>query len=305
MENRPDQTDGTPAGDSGGHRLGRVLALGSATFLGVNTSLARIAYDGGANPATFAFLRFAATVLVVALVLVFLRRAFRIPGAALPPLIGLASALVFQGVSYLSSVAYIPVGLAVMLFYTFPLMVVLANWLIDGQTVGRGRLLALLAAFAGIALAVGPSFAVLDWRGILLALMGALGLAAQFIFSARAMKYTQSLNVTLYSSLFALPMMILPLFLLGGFQMPDTALSMTTLAAACFFYALALMMQYAAIFSIGKTQTALLNNLEPLISIAAGAILLGEVLSGLQYLGGLIVVTALVLSDRPMKWKRK
>lgn len=305
MENKPDQTREESPGPDRAHRFGSLMALGSATFLGVNTALARLAYDGGANPATFVFLRFALTVLIVAAVLAFLRRPFRAPRAALPPLLGLAFALVFQGVSYLSSVAYIPVGLAVMLFYTYPLMIALANWLIDGQSIPRGRFMALLAAFAGIALAVGPSFAVLDWRGIVLALMGAFGLMAQFMFSARAMKYTQSLNVTLYSGLFALPMMMAPLLLLGGFQLPETPVAMSSFAGACLLYALALMMQYAAIFSIGKIQTALLNNLEPLISIAAGAILLGELLSGLQYLGGLIVVTALVVSDRPMKWKRK
>lgn len=298
--NSGEQNANSPAA----YRLGQLMALGSATFLGVNTTLARLAYDGGSNPATVVFLRFAMIALIVGVVIAYTRRSFRMPRAAFLPLSGLAFALVFQGVSYLSAVAYIPVGLAVMLFYTYPLMVAAASWLIDKQTISRSRFIALLVAFAGIGLAVGPSFAVLHGWGIVLALMGAFGLMAQFMFSARAMKYTSSLSVSFYSGLLALPMMVVPLFLMGGFQTPETTIAITSLIAVCILYALALMLQYAAIFAIGKNQTALLNNLEPLISIAAGVILLGETLSGVQYLGGLSVVVALVLSDWMTKRKR-
>lgn len=284
-------------GDEAATRMGRFLALGSATFLGLNTTLARLAYEGGSNAGTVVFLRFVLTTLAVGMLIALTRRRFFLPRAAIWPLLGVALSVVFQGVSYLSSVTFIPVGLAVLLFYTYPLMVAAASRLVDGRKIDRGRLVAFIAAFAGIGMAVGPSFTMLDWRGVALALMGGFGVMTTFMFTASALKHVRPVSVSFYSNLFALPMMALTMVMLDGFQAPATAMGVAGLIGVCVFYALAILMLYAAIHSIGKTMTALLSNLEPLVSIAAAALILGETLSGLQYLGGLTVVVSLVVSD--------
>ena len=278
-------------------RLGRLFALGSATFLGLNTSLARLAYEGGSNPGTVVFIRILLTATVVALLIVFSRRSFSLSKPAILPTFGVGFAVVFQGTAYLTSVSFIPVGLAVLLFYTYPLMVALASRIIDKQKIERSRMIAFLIAFGGIGLAVGPSFNVLDWRGVVLALMGGFGVMSIFLFSAQAMKHAGSVSVSFYSNFFAVPMMALTMIVLGGYHPPTTTMGQAGLLGVCILYSLAILMQYAAIHSIGKTRTALLSNLEPLVSIAAGALLLGETLSGIQYAGGLTVVTALVVSD--------
>jgi drug/metabolite transporter (DMT)-like permease len=92
-------------------------------------------------------------------------------------------------------------------------------------------------------------------------------------------------------------MAVVMMVVMDGYQVPTTSLGMYGLLGVCVLYALAILMQCAAIHSIGKTITALLSNIEPLVSISAGALLLGETLSGIQYVGGLTVVTALVVSD--------
>lgn len=276
---------------------GRLLALGSATFLGLNTTLARLAYDGGSNPGTVVFARIVLTTIAIGLLIALTRRTFILPRAALWPLLGLGLSVIIQGIAYLSSVAFIPVSLAVLLFYTYPLMVAAASRFIDKQKISRARLIAFLAAFSSIAMAVGPSFGILDWRGIVLALVGGFGVMTTFMLTSRALKFVNPVSISFYSNLFALPMMALAMILMGGFQAPSTTMGITGLASVCTFYALAILMLYAAIHSIGKTMTALLSNLEPLVSIAAAALLLGETLSGLQYLGGLVVVVSLIASD--------
>jgi len=290
MKNQPPDTDTT-------NRMGRLLALSSATFLGLNTTLARLAYEGGSNPGTVVFLRIGLAMCVVGFLIVLTRRSFILPKAAFWPVLGVGVAVVFQGVAYLSSIAYIPVGLAVMLFYSYPLMVAAAGRIIDNQKIGKGRLIAFLIAFVGIGMAVGPSFNVLDWRGIVLALMGGLGVMITFIFTSSALKHVKPVSISFYSNVFALPLMALTMMLTGGFSAPSTSMGMAGLTGVCVFYALAILMLYAAIHCIGKTTTALLSNIEPLVSIAAAALLLGETLTGLQYMGGLSVVVSLVASD--------
>lgn len=287
----------TTTGEQAVNPVGRLLALGSATFLALNTTLARLAYDGGSNPGTVVFLRFALTTLAIGLLMVITRRAFTFPRAAMWPLLAMGFSVVFQGVTYLSSVAFIPVGLAVLLFYTYPLMVAAASRIVDKQKIDKGRLIAFGAAFIGIGMAVGPSFNVLDWRGIVLALLGALGVMATFMFTSSALKYIKPVSISFYSNLFALPLMVAVMMLMGGFAAPSTGLGVAGLAGVCILYAMAMVMLYAAIHSIGKTMTALLSNIEPLVSIGAAALILGETLTGLQYLGGITVVVSLVVSD--------
>lgn len=278
-------------------RIGRLFALGSASFLGLNTSLARLAYEGGSNPETVVFVRILLTTAAVALLILVTRRHFSLSRAAILPVFGVGFSVVFQGTAYLSSVAFIPVGLAVLLFYTYPLLVAVASWIIDKQEIDRGRMIAFLIAFGGIGLAVGPSFNVLDWRGIVLALMGAFGVMSIFLCTGQALKHANSVSISFYSNLFAIPLMAVTMLAMNGYQAPGTTIGVVGLSGVCVLYALAILMQYAAIHSIGKSMTALLSNVEPLVSIAAGAILLGETLTGIQYLGGLTVVSALVVSD--------
>jgi drug/metabolite transporter (DMT)-like permease len=63
------------------------------------------------------------------------------------------------------------------------------------------------------------------------------------------------------------------------------------------FYGLGYLMLSAAIHFIGKTMTALLSNLEPLVSIISAALILGETMSGVQYFGGLVLMISLVTGD--------
>jgi len=298
MNNQTNINGHMPSNDEAPHPLGSLFALGSATFLGLNTSLARLAYEGGANPGSVVFLRIGASVAVVCLLIIVTRRSFSLPRKAFLPVFGVGVAVIFQGSAYLSSVAFIPVGLAVLLFYTYPLMVAVATSIIDKQKIDRGRKITFIVAFAGIGLAIGPSFTVLDWRGIVLALMGGFGVMMIFMFTGQALKYVNYTAVSLYSNLIALPLMaLLMMLMMDGYQAPTTSLGIYGLLGVCILYALAILMQFAAIHSIGKTMTALLSNVEPLVSISAGALLLGETLSGIQYVGGLTVVTALVVSD--------
>lgn len=298
MNSQTNNNGHTPSNGEETHRLGSLFALGSATLLGLNTSLARVAYEGGSNAGSVGLMRIGASAAVVCLLIIMTRRSFSLPRKAFWPVFGVGAAVVFQGSAYLSSVAFIPVGLAVLLFYTYPLMVAVATSIIDKQKIDRGRMIAFVVAFAGIGLAIGPSFAVLDWRGIVLALMGGFGVMLIFMFTGQALKYVNFTTVTLYSNLIALPLMaVVMMVVMDGYQVPTTSLGMYGLLGVCVLYALAILMQCAAIHSIGKTMTALLSNIEPLVSISAGALLLGETLSGIQYVGGLTVVTALVVSD--------
>ena len=101
-----------------------------------------------------------------------------------PWLLVAATAFAGQGLCYLASVAFIPVSLAALLFFTWPVAVaVVAPLLGEGRWSALG-MACVVAAFAGLTLALAPDFAALDPRGVLLALAGA-AIMVVYVFAVR------------------------------------------------------------------------------------------------------------------------
>ncbi|MCP5373033.1 MAG: DMT family transporter [Hyphomicrobiales bacterium] len=304
----------TPAGGDGadgsesGHRpvLGVGLAVLTAGFYGLSTTFARVAYDTGATPVTVILARTLAAACLFAAVLALAGRtapaaALAAPRAAWGRLAPMPVLLALQGLGYLGAVAFIPVGLAALLFYTFPLMVAAVAPLTGGPRPGRRQGLAFVAAFAGLALALGPQLQVLDPRGIALALTGAVGQAGLMLCGARAAERLGPLRLSFHTNLLALPLFALALVLLGGPSWPGAAAGWAGFGGVMAVGAVAVVAMFAAARAAGPARAALVLNLEPLVSIAAAALLLDERLSPQQMVGAAVVLSALLLAALPAR----
>ncbi len=278
-------------------KFGRLWALVSATSFGLITTCARLAYDGGSNPITVAIFRSLVAVVAMATLVIVRGRPMRLSAAAWRPLMGVSLGMAVTNICYLGAVSLIPVGLAALLFYTFPLMVAAGRWGRDGGA-ARPSAAAFVVAFAGLALALGPSLGDLDWRGIVLALMAAAGTWLVFHSGARAVQHMDSMTLSLFSNLGSLPIVAAAIFFMGGLAVPAGAGAWAGFVGTGAFFAVAILAMFVAIRMAGETSSALLMNLEPLVSIAAAAVLLGERLTPLQYLGAALVLAALMLSGR-------
>ena len=144
-----------------GPSRGYLLALGAAAALGGTTPFARLAYDAGTSPLTLLAVRFLAAVLLFAVLLGVLRRSFPAMRKDLPSLLLAGMALTGLTLGYLLSIAYIPVSLAALLLYTYPLMVAAVAPFIEGRRLSSSESLAFIAAFTGLAAALGPDLAEL------------------------------------------------------------------------------------------------------------------------------------------------
>jgi uncharacterized membrane protein len=112
-------------------RRRRLLGLGAtllaALFVSLITTFARITYDAGSNPATQVFLRSLCMMLVLAALQLALGRHLIVPRRTVVTTIGLGTCILVMSFGYLSSVFYISVSLAVLVLYTYPLMVGIAS----------------------------------------------------------------------------------------------------------------------------------------------------------------------------------
>ncbi len=102
---------------------GVIFALLTAIGLGSITTQAKIFYAEGGNAMTLMFIRFVVSIAVFGLVVILKREAFAIvPGQRVPTLM---LGAVWSGamICYLLSVESISVSLAVLIFYTYPILV--------------------------------------------------------------------------------------------------------------------------------------------------------------------------------------
>ncbi len=293
-------------------RLGALLAIASATGFGGITTLAALAYTEGATPMAAVTLRFLVGFLAFAAVCLLRGRPLLLPRGA--RLAGLATGFFWFVASfgYLGSVNYIPVSLAVVIFFTFPILTALGEAALERRRPRLSELGLLLLAFAGIALSVGPRFGELSPTGLALIALGAFGAAGLFL-SMRVVAVRQepmTLLVTLNLSGALLSGLTLAAFggwALAPFALPPLGLAegeptawagWTALTLASLCYVGAIFLQSGSVRHAGPSRAALFFNIEPVVSIGFAAVLLGEQLSAQQLAGSALVLTALVLAGR-------
>lgn len=284
-------------------RLRRIaLPAVAATAYSLNTVFARLALAGGADVATINAARF----LFIVVLLFGLSHGSRgAPslsrkkrGSAL--LLGLPFSLTSLG--YLASLRYIPVSIAVLVLYTYPILVGLLAGASGGEGVSPRRLAALLLAFLGLALAMNVDIAALpDWRGVALAFMAAAAMSVFVIGSARLLNGEARPEVNFHLMLGATVPVLALLPLGGGPHWPVAAAGWWSLASVLVTFSLAQLALLAAIGRAGAVLTAAVMNLEPVVTIALAVLLVGERLSLSMSLGAALVALAIFLADEPRK----
>ncbi len=273
---------------------GLLLALGSAAGFGTNIVSAQIAGQAGlAGPLLVFYRVFIMLALVLAATLVW-RASLKVPArerGALA-LFGLMSALV--GCAYLSSVAFLPVTVAAVVFYTFPVLIVLAEPLVTTARFSLDRLAVALVAFAGVAMVVGPDIDGLDPRGLALAMAASVFAATQF-FAAASCATTSLLPKLFWSHLLILPVTLAIVLATSGL-LPPGSLALAPLAVAVTIggYLVGFLLQVMALARIAPGAAGLAFCAEPVFAVAVAAAVLAERVGGLQYAGGGLVVAAIM-----------
>ena len=111
--------------------------------------------------------------------------------------------------------------------------------------------------------------------------------------SSRVIRSGDSRQVTLYIVSTASVVFIAVSLLGGDPQLPQTTNGWIGVAGTSLFYATGIIGYFAAISMIGPAKATLYSYVEPLLTMAAAFIFLGELLKPLQIVGALIVIGAL------------
>jgi drug/metabolite transporter (DMT)-like permease len=282
-----------------GRRTGILHALAAATAYGTLPSMVRAASSLGVPAVESAVLRTLLAATLLGAVVAVSGAGFRVPRAARAAFAGQALATLAISVSYLMAVEYIPVGLAVIIFFTFPVLITLAAPLVEGHRPATASLVAAGLAFAGLALAIGPRFDGLDPRGLALAAIAALGAVVQFFTGRMLARHMQPSQFGALVHLLILPALLaLALSLHGGSLalMGAQGWGLVLAGALSLLYGLGYMMHMRALSAAPASVVAPFFNLEPVVGLSIAALALGERLALLQYVGGGLVLAALLVA---------
>ncbi len=277
-------------------RAGIVFALLTAAGLGAITTQAKIIYADGGNAMTVMFTRFLISTLVFGLLLAVKRQSFKVDRQLRLPVA--AVGIVWSGamICYLLSVESISVSLAVLLLYSYPLLVLIYSILSGQLSPSPLLVLVFFIAFLGLYLALSGGEIKLDATGLVLALLAGLGAAFTFIKGAQVAPRLNPLVITFWINAIGL-LMIIPL-VYTQFSLPASTTGLFSLGTATLFYIIAILCQFQALARLPAATAAFILNLEPVVSILLASIILKEQLSNLQWLGVILVISVLVASVR-------
>ncbi|HEY8564516.1 MAG TPA: DMT family transporter [Beijerinckiaceae bacterium] len=277
-------------------RNGPLLTFGAAACYGFNVAFARLASFEGISGTSLVAYRVALLLIAAGALALVARRSLAVPRGDWGRLALLGATSVVVGIAYLSSVTFIPVTVAVMIFYIYPALILLA-----GPFLGEGRLTpALLAvaglAFTGVVLVIGPAFVGLDPRGLALAALAAVATAVQF-YAAAATRRTSLLTKVFWIQVIVLPASLAIGALTGGLATPaDLGRAPVAVLLATVGHTLGFCLQMAALTRTRPGLAGLIFCFEPVAAAVTAAFVLGESLTPVQAFGGALVLAAIGLS---------
>jgi drug/metabolite transporter (DMT)-like permease len=296
--NGPSSDSQSANGSMGNDYVGVAFALLAASALGLAVALSRFAFEGGTNGLTVATSRGVLTVgfLIVLCVLGGKRMSlprhqwFHAGG------LGVLMAVMFWG--NIAAVQYIPIGLAALLFYTYPPMVAVISAVVLRQSPGMAKTCALLAAFAGLGLMLGVSLETVDRVGVFLSLLAAGATAWNAVWLSRHGHGAEPLVLTLYMAVVAALVLLAIAVVTDGLVAPTTSGGWLGMLAAATTQSLAVPFYFLGIARIGAMRSAMFSNVQPVVSIGAAWLFFGDLLGTAQIVGGLVVLGAIFIVQK-------
>lgn len=277
-----------------------------STIFSANHVAARVAFDDGAGVLLGVLCRAGASLLALLGIVLWRRQSLGLPArlGAWQVLLGLLIAL--QSLCLYSAVARIPVALALLINSLFPLLFALLTWALGGPRPTRRASLLMGLILAGLALVLDlPALLGHDapqdarWAAGVLLAFGSAG------FFACALWVTEHRLATLpgpVRSLYTIFIVFCAMlaagagdFMPGGMRPPDGLTGWTALLVLSLCYCTGFCTLFILMPRLDMPRNAPIMNAEPVASLALGWLILDQAFNNRQLLGGLIVLSCIII----------
>ena len=193
---------------------------------------------------------------------------------------------------------YIGTGISMVIFFTYPAIVILLNRMLYKTQINRLYYLSIAIIFLGMILLADFSDAQLNMIGIIFALFSALGYGC-YITACQNISNTDPVLSTCVVSMGCAFAGIVFAIYQGTFYIPSGAITwLNIIGMASICTALPILLLLEAMKYISSTKASILSVLEPVFVVIFGMILLNEQISTMQGLGVVIVLGGALLALR-------
>ena len=276
---------------------GILFALGAGIFFGLIGPITKNAYNFGAGVALAIFLRYLVASIVISPAIIKQENLISVYRNNLKYFLLITSGSILLTIGLLLSVKYIDVSLAIIVFCTYPIIVLIVSIFINKEKIPLSIKILFFTTFLGLFLSLSPSFESLNLIGVFFALIASIGAATMIVINQKmARKNLSPIQINIFINFFntIFFFIVLNIFFKIDFNIGWNVLGILLIPSLS--YALAIYLQLLAIPRIGQTKTALFLYLEPITGIFGAVVILNEALNNTQIIGTIIVILSLVAS---------
>ncbi len=299
--------------------LGVFFALTAAVLFGLNGSTTKVIIQSGVSAEQVVFIRsLAAGVIALIWALIANRSQLRVERRLIPRLLLLGVVGVgFLQYFYSQAVVLLPVGIALLIEYTAVLWVPIVALVFFKEPVKKQIWFGAILVLGGLSVVAQIWDTQLDPIGVLFAFAAAASLSTHFIVGERVQRHLPT-NVTMAYGMGIATLFFLPFSNLGAFdygslwQQTDLSgnlagttaplwLMLLVLGVAGSFLPMAF--TFLALRHLSATLVGVVATSETILAALFALLWLGELISLTQALGGMVVVTGIVLAQTSRRQK--
>lgn len=283
--------------------IGVLAMVGATLCYGLVPSLSFMAFETGVVSETILFNKFFyAAILMWAYI--FLRRIpFKLNRTQIAPMIVVVLAYAGIAITLYLSFEYISGSLATIISFTYPAMVIVVEMLRGRERVRFLKILAVILSMIGLCLIVWAPDMEIRMLGVIFAVLCAVCYTFYAIgLSHPSLSDVNSLVTAGYVMVTSAVINFMRCIFSGDPMFTETADQlMFVLILSVVNAFLAILLFCLGVKMIGPSNASIINTAEPVCACIFGYLLIGDAITASMVIGGLMVVSAVLLTNLPEK----
>lgn len=286
--------------------MGSLCIVGTTVCYGLVPSFSFMAFETGVVSETLLFNKFFYAAILMWAYIFIKKIPFRLERQAVKPMLAVVIAYAGIATTLYLSFEYISGSLATIISFTFPAMVIAVEMIRGREKVRAVKILAVVISLLGLCLIVWSPDMEIKILGVVFALLCAGCYTVYTIgLSAKALADVNSIVTAGYVLATSAVINFFRCLISGNpiFTENTSQLAyMLLLAVVCAFAAILLFC--LGVKLIGPSNASIINTFEPVCACIFGYLLVGDIITTSMIIGGLLVVTAVLLTNLPEKKER-
>ncbi len=282
-----------------------ILVVVACSFAG-NHVAARLAFENGTGLLLAILCRSGVALAILITLVIWQRQTIRLPAGTRKWQLLLGLLVTIQSLCLYSAVARIPVALALLTANSFPIILALLTWALGGARPTLKSAALMLFILSGLVLALDvPGVLAMEgdvganwWQGIGFALGAATAFAVALWVTDHKLSALRGSVRSMFTMVIVFASMIIAGFaelVPGGMALPSATPGWFGLGALVLLYGGAFSVLFISVPRLNMARNAPVMNMEPIATLLFGWVVLEQMISPVQMLGGLVVITGIVI----------